>query len=104
MARKNVNEKKEGNQAPDLKVSPEVNQVYMSGATGGFTHHDFRLLIFNEKPIDSKNENVIGLVREIDNELIMSHLAVKELHHWLGESIKEFEDQVGEIKPLEQKD
>lgn len=102
---KKVNEKiiSEAPENPRLDLNPELKQVYMTGATGGFTPHDFRLLIFTEKPEESDDPDSLIMVRDIHHEIIMSHLSVKELYIWLGKSIKQVEDQVGEIKPLKKK-
>lgn len=97
-----ANEKTVGQETPDnlrLDINPELKQIYMTGASGGFTHHDFRLLIFNEKPKYGNEPGVIHLVRDVNHEIIMSHLSVKELYDWLGKNIRDFEEQVGEIKP-----
>lgn len=93
MANGNMNKKK-----PRIKLNSDIKQIYMTGAMGGFTPHDFRLFIFNEKP-EMKNSDVVELVRNVDHELIMSFQAVKELYTWLDKRIKEFENEVGEIKP-----
>lgn len=80
-----------------VRLNPEIKQIYLTGAVGTFTNHDFRMIPLNEKTVES-NEEGINLVREGDYELIMSHSVVKIIHEWLGNAIEQFESQVGEIK------
>lgn len=87
-----TNGKLDGKQPP-IEFNPEIKQIYMTGAMGGYTPHDFRLFIFNEKP-KMEDSDFIELVRKVDHELIMSFQVVKELHDWLSERIKEFEKDV----------
>jgi len=80
-----------------LIVNHELKQIYVTGAIGGHTAHDFRLLFFNEITKE-KNDNSIGLVRSIDYEVIMSHRAVRELYSWLEKHIKKYDEQMKELK------
>jgi|GEM_PF-1585574 hypothetical protein len=82
-----------------MNSSPEIEQVDMTGAVGGYTPHDFRLLIFNERTKENnKIEEAIGSVHNASHEIIMSHRAVKELHNWLGACIKNHEEQMEKLK------
>lgn len=80
-----------------LELSSEVDQVYMTGAIGGYTPHDFRLIIFNEVTKE-KNSEELRLVRNVSHEIIMSHRAVMELYNWLGDHIDDYNKKVEEIK------
>lgn len=83
---------------PRIELNPEMKQVYMTGAFGGFTPHDFRIIIFNEKPtMEDKKSGNVDLIRDANHEIIMSHLTAKELYDWLGKAIDEFEGKVGKI-------
>ena len=93
-----VKEKKViNNDFPRIEVNPELKQIYMTGALGGFTPHDFRLVIINEKSKADKNGQV-NLVPMGNYELILSHTAIKELHDFLSNHIESFEKVNGEIK------
>lgn len=75
------------------KVNLDTKQVYVTGALGGFTDRDFRLILFNDTlEHNEKPENEVNVIREICLEAIMSPQTVKELYSWLGEHIKNFED------------
>lgn len=88
---KNISEKVQ------LKLSPELKQIYITGAFGGFTSYDFRLILYNEIPEQTGDDiETIQLVPESKYEVIMSPKTVKELYIWLGNKIKELEDIMGE--------
>lgn len=89
-------EAEENEELQKIEVSPELTQIYMTGALGGFTPHDFRLVIINEK---SKSEDgIVNLIPVADYELILSHTAIKELYEFLDTHIKAFEKLNDEIK------
>ena len=77
-----------------LRVSPDLKQVYINGALGGFNDREFRLMLFNET-LEPKGELIeeVEVVREISYDIIMSPKTVKELYSWLGEHIKKFDSQ-----------
>jgi len=80
-----------------LKVNPEINQIYFTGAIGGFTNYDFRIILYNEIARQiGENIETVQLLPEANYELVMSPKTAKELHIWLGNRIKEMEDIMGE--------
>lgn len=88
-----------------IKINPEIKQIYVTGAFGGFTAHDMRIAFFNEAILPNKKPNEDFKVSKVaDYEVIMSHTAAKELYMWLGKRIKEFEDITGPIERPEIKD
>lgn len=89
---------------PRIELNSEIKQIYMTGAFGGFTAHDFRMIIFNEKPIMEKDSDMVDLVRNASHEIIMSLSATKELYDWLGKNIEDYENKFGEIKSKQPKD
>lgn len=90
-----VNEK--GVEIP-VKISEDVNQIYITGAFGGFTQYDFRIMLYNDVfQVNDKNKTEASLVHECKNQLIMSPLAAKELRDWLDRNIKKYEENVGSI-------
>ncbi len=82
-----------------LIIPEDVEQIYITGALGGFTTHDFRLITFNEviKPTNAIN-GAVNLVRESKQVLVMAPTTAKELRNWLDMQIKEYEANNGEIK------
>lgn len=94
----NQEPKKENITIP-FKIAEESEQIYMTGAFGGFTPYDFRIILYNET-LGPKGEIVDegSLIRESKYQLIMSPLTAKELLLWLQKNIKAYEDQVGEIE------
>jgi len=82
-----------------LKLNPDIKQIYATGAFGGFTPYDCRIVLFNDStiPTDESNEN-FQVARIADYEIIMPHRTVKELYNWLGKLINEFEDVKGSNK------
>lgn len=82
-----------------VKISENPEQIYMTGAFGGFTPYDFRIMIYNE--VMKQKDHVIEegtLVRESKYQLIMSPLTAKELSIWLQKNIEAYEEESGEIK------
>lgn len=77
-----------------LRVSPDLKQVYINGALGGFNDCEFRLMLFSET-LEPKGELIdeVKIVREINYDVIMSPKTVIELYSWLGEHIEKFESQ-----------
>jgi hypothetical protein len=86
-----------------IEQSADMKQVYITGALGTFTNHDFRMVLLNEKSEVINEPARVNLNRVAEYELIMSHTVVKEIHEWLGKAIGQFEEQVGEIKPVRPK-
>lgn len=82
-----------------LKVNPEIKQIYATGAFGGFTPYDFRIVLYNDTPTpkDEFGEEM-EFARIANHELIMSPIAAKELSVWLNERIGEFEGFFGVIE------
>lgn len=74
-----------------VELDEELVQIYLTGAFGGFTPHDFRMIVFNELPKPSDSPGTVDLIKHAKYELIMSPLTAKELHGWLGEQLKEYE-------------
>lgn len=83
-----------------LELDPDIKQIYLTGAVGTFTNHDFRMIILNEKSVEGNNSGAVKLVRVGEYELIMSHSVAKEIYNWLGKAIDQFEEQIGEIKTI----
>ena len=83
---------------PRFVMNPNIKQIYVTEAFGRFTIHDFRLIIFNEKPEMGNKSDLIELIHQADHEIIMPFTTVKELNNCLNELIKEFEEEVGKIE------
>lgn len=89
-----------------LKISPDIKQIYVSGAFGGFTHKEFRLALFSEtlEPKGVFVKDGLSMAREAKYELIMSPLTVIELYNWLKINIEDFEKTFGKIEvPIDNK-
>ena len=86
-------------QTPYLYTS-ETPQFYSTGAFGGYTSHDFRIIFFAEVPLTKDEiQSAINLkvIREVKSEIIMSPLAAKELVNWLSKKVEDFEKDFGKI-------
>lgn len=95
-----MNNKKNIEQPPYIYRS-EIPKPYVTGAFGGFTPHDFRIMFFSEVPYSQDQLLPAGdmkIIRDVQCEITMSPLAAKELFIWLQKKIKDFEDNFGEIK------
>ncbi len=80
-------------QAEVIKT-PDFKVTYSLGAFGGFSKYDFKLTFINESSTDDSGNRVVVTPVQV----VMSHLAAKELAYWLSDRVKEFEDKTGKIK------
>ena len=86
------------------KYSDDFKQIYTTGFLGGFNQYDFRLAFFNdslkhpEDPTASPNAG-----REIQGEVVMTHLAAKQLRDWLNKKLKGLDTFMGDMKKSELK-
>lgn len=87
-----------------IKLKDSAKQLYVTGAFGGFTPYDFRLVFYNEKVIPKDDLTGLDVARESDLELIMTPRAAKELKNWLSLRIDEYEKIRGEIDLEDKKD
>lgn len=97
---------KKNDRIPYLYTS-ETPQFYATGAFGGYTSHDFRLMFFAEVPLTKDEiQSAINLkvIREVKSEIIMSPLAAKELVDWLSKKVEEFEKDFGKIPEPQKSD
>lgn len=81
-----------------FKFKKDLVQIYATGALGGFTPYDFRLNLYIDMPELVGETEEIQVTRKVENEIIMSKTAIKELSLWLQRRIEEYEKQFGEIK------
>jgi len=87
-----TNNKKNELQNPPLVINSDIEQIYLTGAFGGPTPHDFRIIVFNEASKNlAEDGHSVDLIRDATHELIMSHLTAKELYDWLGRQLKQLE-------------
>lgn len=102
---------KEGNAKTKTKKIPvsipsDIPKIYATGALGGYSPHDFRILLYCEEPLQQDEivppEN-LEIMREVKAEIILSPLAAKETAQWLMEHVKEFEKEFGTIPGPETK-
>lgn len=82
-----------------VTISLGAEQIYITGAFGGFTPYDFRIALYNEtmEPKGQTTDDII-LARESRYELIMSPLTAKELLNWLDKNVRAYEEEYGKIK------
>lgn len=95
-----MSDQKKIDQPPYIYRS-EIPKPYVTGAFGGFTPHDFRIMFFSEVPYSQDQILPAGdmkVIREVQCEITMSPLAAKELVIWLQKKIDNFEETLGEIK------
>ncbi len=89
--------KKKGSKEPeptDLLRTSDFRLLYTMGAMGGFNPYDFRMTFYNEVYTEQDEKKVI--VTPV--QLVMSHIAAKELALWLSKQVKEYENKVGKIE------
>lgn len=83
-----------------LVIPSDFNKIYATGAFGGYSPNDFRVLLFVEEanPQDEIiDPNQLKVVRVVNNELILSPLTAKQLAKWLMKQVEEFEKEFGKI-------
>lgn len=84
-----------------IVISSELNTIYITGALGGFSSNEFRVLLFSEElfPRDEETEiSKISACRVVENEVRMSPETAKELAVWLMEQVEEYERTFGKIR------
>ena len=94
--RKNDQEKKE----IPLIVPSDIPKIYSTGAYGGYSSYDFRLLFYTEEPLQQDEivtTEELKVVREVLAEIILSPLAAKQTAKWLSKKVEEFEGECGVI-------
>lgn len=101
--RKMAQKEKRKASPPATLIKPDIKQIYATGAFGGFSSHDFRILLYNEK-VEGSEEKIkkgaVTAIREVSYELILPPLAAKEFVIWLDKQVKEYERIFGPIKLL----
>lgn len=83
-----------------ILVPSEIPRIYSTGAYGGHTAYDFRLLFYTEEPLEQDEVvklDELKVVREVLAEVILSPLAAKQTAKWLTKQVKKFEDEIGVI-------
>lgn len=80
-----------------LKISEDSQQIYATGAFGGFTPYDFRIILYNESLIPSDKEGEVEMVRDSEYQLVISPITAVQLRDWLSKQIKMYEEHVGKI-------
>ncbi|PKL69041.1 MAG: DUF3467 domain-containing protein [Methanobacteriales archaeon HGW-Methanobacteriales-1] len=102
-----TNKKKEKPQTMQADEIPiimpsEAPRVYATGAFGGYSPQDFRIMLCSEEPLEKDAiilPKTLNMVRELQAELILSPLAAKELANWLVVKVEEYENDFGAIAP-----
>ncbi|GAB6056134.1 DUF3467 domain-containing protein [Methanobacterium alkalithermotolerans] len=81
-------------------IPSESPKIYATGAFGGHSAHDFRILFFSEEPLEQDeplNSGSFNVMREVKAQLVLPPLAAKQLATWLTKQVDKFENQVGVI-------
>ena len=60
-----------------IKFKKEINQIYATGAFGGFTPYDFRLDLYTDTPELVEETDEIQITRKVENEIILSMTTIK---------------------------
>lgn len=81
----------------EMRKAEGFKQYYAVGAIGGHSPYDFRIAFYNDSAKVVEDE-VQVIERRIDNEIILSPLAAKELSAWLQSHVQEYEKTFGAIK------
>ncbi|MGB9936857.1 MAG: DUF3467 domain-containing protein [Methanobacterium sp.] len=84
-------------------MSSDSPRIYATGAFGGFTPHDFRIIFYSEEPLKQDipmSPGEINIIREVQGEVILAPLAAKQLAAWLIQQVKLYEENVGAIPEL----
>lgn len=95
-----MNNKNQEPQEIPFVIPSGLSRIYATGAFGGYTAQDFRILLYSEEPLEQDtilNQKDLGLVREVQGEVILAPLAAKQLADWLLKQVKDYEKNIGEI-------
>ena len=76
--------------------TPDFRRIYSNMAAGGFNAYDFRMLFINE--LFDSSEDPGEKTGEANTQVVMSHLAVRQLSEWLTKKIDEYEKAFGKIE------
>jgi len=80
------------------RYSSEFKRVYSTGAIGGFNGYDFTVTFFRENVIHPEDPSEAPIVeREIEAEVVVPLLALKEITRWLLQNLDELEEKNGII-------
>jgi hypothetical protein len=78
----------------------DAPRIYATGAFGGYTPTDFRVMLFSEEPLQQDaitTTRDLGIKRDVQAELILAPLAAKIIAQWLTKKVEDFEKNVGPI-------
>lgn len=91
--------------------SDEFRRIIVSGMIGGISPIGLEMSIYTERRDVSSclssphvDANKVGIVRQVECELILDPLQMKIMHQWLGNQIESFEKNIGKILVEERKD
>lgn len=83
------------------KYSDDFIRIYATGVLGGFSAYDFRFSFFNDSLKQSEDPAASPTaVREIQGEVVMTHLAAKQFRDWLNRKIDDLDKYIAEFKKL----
>ena len=81
-------------------IPSEHLTIYATGAYGGYSPHDFRVLLYSEEPLQQDEiilTDELQVMREIKAQLVLAPLAAKQTAIWLTKQVEMFEKEFGEI-------
>jgi hypothetical protein len=87
-------------------IPSDIPKVYATGATGGYSETDFRVLLYCEEAAPRDEVLPAGKLeveRVVQSEIMLSPRAAKKIAKWLTQSVEEFEGKFGKI-PGEEKE
>lgn len=99
MSKENKSKEEKENKIP-VVIPSDAPRIYATGAFGGYTPQDFRLMFFSEEPLQQDaiiSSEKISLKREVQTEIILAPLAAKQLVNWLSGQVNSFEKNFGKI-------
>ncbi len=105
-----MNEKKplkKGKPEIPVIIPSESPKIYASGAFGGYSANDFRILFFSDEPLQQDELLMTGQLksmREVKVQVVLPPLAAKLTALWLMKQVESYEKEVGPIPQPKQKE
>lgn len=81
-------------------IPSDSPKIYATGAFGGRSAHDFRIMLYSEEPIQQDEllaPGTLNVMREVKAQIYLPPLAAKQLSEWLNKQLDLFEKEIGPI-------
>lgn len=81
----------------NIEIKEDSKQIYVTGATGGFTPYDFKIVLVNDIVTNEGHNEYTLIKKESSYQLVMSPFVAKQFSNFLDNMIKSFEEDNGKI-------